>query len=55
MSLHSSVAEVRNESFLSCDKILQINTLISQKRLTVEEAVTFTLVQTGKKPSILFM
>lgn len=34
MSLHSSVAEVRNDFFLSCEKILQINTFVSQQRPT---------------------
>ena len=32
--------------FFSCKKILQINTFVSQKRWTIEESVTFTLVQT---------
>lgn len=43
MSLHSSLAEVGND--LSCEKILQTNTFLSQKIQTVEESVTSALVQ----------
>ena len=32
--------------FLSCETILQVNTFISQKRLTIAESATFTFGQT---------